>query len=80
VIAPINLVNLATPVQHVQRVRPVSRKPLPDDEEAKQQGRGRSSAKHAKPGRETISVTADNAAARSSSAVQAALTDLKLGD
>jgi hypothetical protein len=73
-ISPISLVNLPS----VQKVRPVTRKLLPDEEEAPKKGRqNRAAPKKAAAARETISVASASAEVRSSNAVQAALTDLK---
>ncbi len=73
-ITPISLLNLPS----VQKVQPVTRKLLPDEEEARKKGRqNRPLPNKAVASRETISVTSAAAEARSSIAVQAALTDLK---
>jgi hypothetical protein len=73
-ISPISLMNLPS----VQKIQPVTRKLLPDEEEAGKKGRqNRQASKKASASRESISVTSDSAQLRSSSAVQAALTDLK---
>ena len=73
-IAPIGLLNLPS----IQKIRPVARKLLPDEEVPGRKGRQpRQAGKKAVASRESIAVTSDSAQARSSSAVQAALTELK---
>jgi hypothetical protein len=73
-ISPISLMNLPS----VQRVHPVTRKPLPDEEQPGKKGRqNRQTQKKAAASRDSISVGSDSAQSRCSSAVQAALTDLK---
>jgi hypothetical protein len=62
----------------VKRVQPVTRKLLPDEEDAPKKGRqNRPTPKKAVASRESISVASANAEARSSIGVQAALTELK---
>ena len=73
-ISTIRSVNLATPVQ---RVKIVSQKARPEDEEPGRKGRPRSAPKEAAGAREPISVVSASAQARSSSAVQAVLIELK---
>jgi hypothetical protein len=75
-ISPISLTSLAP---KVQAVRPVTRKLLPDEEDQPKKGERRAAPKKARQLREPISALSASAEARSSSAVQAALTGLKLG-
>jgi hypothetical protein len=76
VISPISGVSLSP---KVQAVRPVARKLLPDEEERPKKGQGRAAPKKAQAAREPISAMSASAETRSSSAVQAALTELKRG-
>ena len=75
-ISPISGIGLS---QKVQAVKPVTSKLLPDEEERPKKGRGRAAPKKAQEAREPISTTSASAEARSSSAVQAALTALRRG-
>ena len=63
----------------VQAVTPVTRKLLPDEEEPRRRGERRAPPKKAQTTRNPISAVSASPEARSSSAVQSALTDLKLG-
>jgi hypothetical protein len=65
--------------QKVQAVTPVTRKLLPDEEEPRKKGQGRAAPKKAQAAREPISAISASAEARSSSAVQAALAELRRG-
>jgi hypothetical protein len=76
VISPISSVTVGA---KVQAVKPVTRKLLPDEEERQKKGERRSPPKKAQQLREPISALSASAEARSSSGVQAALNDLKLG-
>jgi hypothetical protein len=76
VIPPIGPVTVGA---KVQAVTPVTRKLLPDEEEPRRKGERRAPPKKTQTSRAPISAVSAWAEARSSSAVQSALTDLKLG-
>jgi hypothetical protein len=75
-ISPISSLTVSS---KVQAVRAVARKPHPDEEDQPKRGQGRPPAKKTQAARAPISTVSASAEARSSIAVQAALTDLRRG-